>query len=44
MELNGIKVLPVVLAAIATYAVGLVIYGILSAVFGLTQGLRAGVH
>ena len=34
---------PMVMIVIAA-VVGLVVYGILSAVFGLTQGLRAGVH
>ena len=34
---------PIVMIAIAAI-VGLVVYGILSAVFGLTSGLRGGVH
>ncbi len=34
---------PIVMMCIAA-VVGLVVYGILSAVFGLTNGLRAGVH
>lgn len=48
-ELDGqIKIVstlipPMVMIVIAAI-VGLVVYGILSAVFGLTQGLRAGVH
>jgi type II secretory pathway component PulF len=48
-ELDGqIKIVstlipPLVMIVIAA-VVGLVVYGILSAVFGLTQGLRGGVH
>jgi type II secretory pathway component PulF len=48
-ELDGqIKVVstlipPVVMIIIASF-VGVVVYAILSAVFGLTQGLRTGVH
>ncbi|MEA3210436.1 MAG: ral secretion pathway protein [Chthoniobacter sp.] len=48
-ELDGqIKIVstlipPMVMIVIAAI-VGMVVYGILSAVFGLTQGLRAGVH
>jgi len=34
---------PLVMIVIAGI-VGLVVYGILSAVFGLTQGLRTGIH
>jgi type II secretory pathway component PulF len=34
---------PMVMIVIAGI-VGLVVYGIMSAVFGLTQNLRAGVH